>query len=515
MNQLLSIVDDKIVIEKLRVTHLEGPILHSGNLTVVGTSTFNDTVSFDKNLLVKGVAEVDTLKVKNLITDDAKQFDAYTFSAADQADLEGKGLVWQDPAAIHQFVFKTGPNRIWSTESIDLYKNASYKIGGADVLQMDRLGQTVVSSNLRSVGVLDSLRVRGEVSLGETAFVKSSIGRFGINTETPNGALSVVDNLVEVVVSSYKENQAYIGTWSNNTLNIGTDNTPRITLSGTTVSIGSAKSQNATVKINGLLEVNKLKVDELVADTRIERTTPIEFQATDAESIYGKGLLWKGAGITRQLIMLPGPDRIQSTEHFSLNNDKEFIIGGDTVLTRTSLGPSVTGSALTSVGTLTSLAVEGPVNLANVLTIDNNQLYIKTQLTVGENNTTTLTDTNIKSNSESFGIEIKGTTEFSVSSSGNIQLGDKENTGRVINAYGKLAVNVSNPREDSDLEVNGTVVINGRKQTHGDSIPVDGQWIKGDIVWNTDPKETDYIGWVCVLSGTPGTWKSFGYISER
>lgn len=43
--------------------------------------------------------------------------------------------------------------------------------------------------------------------------------------------------------------------------------------------------------------------------------------------------------------------------------------------------------------------------------------------------------------------------------------------------------------------------------------PTTGDWAQGDIVWNSAPSSAGYIGWVCTVSGTPGTWKGFGLIA--
>ena len=43
--------------------------------------------------------------------------------------------------------------------------------------------------------------------------------------------------------------------------------------------------------------------------------------------------------------------------------------------------------------------------------------------------------------------------------------------------------------------------------------PTTGTWERGSIVWNTAPAELGFIGWVCTIAGTPGTWKSFGAIT--
>lgn len=512
MNQLLSIVDDKIVIEKLRLKHLEGNVLHSGNLTVVGAAAFNDSVTLDKDLKVKGAIEVETLKVANLITDNAEQKDAFTFEAHSLNQLDGKGLLWHEPTMTHQFVLRDEPRRIWTTENIDLHRDAKFQIGGADVVLADRLGNAIVHSNLKTVGVLESLSVRGDVDLGDSIFINSSLGRLGLNTDQPNGALSVVDNLVEVIIGAYKDDQAYIGTWSNNTLNIGTDNTSRIAIQGNAISFGSSKYKNADVKIHGQLEVNKLLVNELVADTRIERSTPIEFKATADNSIFGKGLLWTGDGPNRQFILLPNPDRLHSTESINLVAGKEFLINNTPVLRETGLGESVVYSSLTSLGTLQALTVSGPINLSEQLIINDGTVSFSNTVNVGS---LTISERNIKAAVSEFNLAVEDTTELSISSTGNIQLGSKENTTRVVSVYGRLAVNVSNPSTDANFTVDGSVVINGKKQTHGDQIPAGGNWNKGDIIWNNDPQETSYIGWVCVMSGTPGTWKPFGYIGER
>lgn len=38
--------------------------------------------------------------------------------------------------------------------------------------------------------------------------------------------------------------------------------------------------------------------------------------------------------------------------------------------------------------------------------------------------------------------------------------------------------------------------------------PTTGTWVKGDIVWNSQPSAGNPPGWVCTTSGSPGTWSS-------
>ena len=45
-------------------------------------------------------------------------------------------------------------------------------------------------------------------------------------------------------------------------------------------------------------------------------------------------------------------------------------------------------------------------------------------------------------------------------------------------------------------------------------VPTDVVYEKGDIIWNSNPAPSGFIGFVCIESGTPGVWKSFGAISS-
>lgn len=48
--------------------------------------------------------------------------------------------------------------------------------------------------------------------------------------------------------------------------------------------------------------------------------------------------------------------------------------------------------------------------------------------------------------------------------------------------------------------------------TYASSAPVVGGWERGDIVYSNTPSAGGKVGFVCVATGTPGTWKAFGAI---
>lgn len=512
MNQLLGLDGDKLVVNALKVANLEGPTQVTGAVRFNSGTVFAAHANFMSDISVGGTIEAEVLKVKKIVTDDAQQQDAFTFTAGEINSLDGQGVKWNEPKMLHQLVFRSEPARIFSSENIDLRAKCAYQIGGVEVLRADRLGAGVSQSSLRSVGVLDSLRVAGDSVLGETLVVNSVMNRVGVNTENPHSALSVLDTDVEVVVGSSGVNRAFVGTYSAQTLELGTDNTARLTFSPDgTATFGNSKTKNANVKIYGTLEV-----ENLVTDTRLEKTTPLIFKESEGSSIYGKGMVFNGAGVgnTKQFVLLTNPDKFHSTEHLALAEGKSFLINNQVVLSENSLGNTVRHSSLNTVGLLESLSVKGESNFEGPVTIT------KGNITVSDNIRSfdlglDINAVKLDTKTNHFNIEVNGESEFSIINNGGITIGNKNDPNRSVSVHGRLAVNISNPDPSAAFSVNGVVIINGKKQTNSDSIPTAGTWSKGDIVWNTDPKETDYIGWVCVREGTPGEWKSFGYIGTR
>lgn len=507
MSQLLSIVDDKIVIEKLSLKYLDGNTTHVGTLDIKGGLKVVQSVSFDTDLRVRGTLNVDTINVKNLNRGDASQLDAFTFSADIESGLDGRGVVWGVGDTSYQLVFKSQPRRIYSSESFDISKNSTYQIDGVNVLLKDSLGSSIKHSKLTELGTLTGLEVDGNANLGNTVIVNSYLNRVGINTEIPNAAFSVMENGIEIVVGT-EDNRAVIGTWGNQALDIITDNTSRISIQGNTVTFGNESSKNAQVKINGTLTV-----DSIVSDVRVERIAPIEFLEDNNSGVYGKGLIWKAKGVSsRQFFLMPNPDRFYSTESIDLASGNYFSIGKNLVISETAVGEGVKNSSLETLGTLSGLTVGGNVNLSDALKVIDSAAIANRLFTVASGDVTLKLTADSISASDSIRVFVKDTQELSVTDTG-ITVGNKNNTARTINAYGKLAVNITHPDPDAAFSVAGPVVMNGKKFVTADAMPTSGEWNVGDIAWNSTPQTSSYIGWVCVISGNPGVWKPFGQIA--
>jgi hypothetical protein len=56
------------------------------------------------------------------------------------------------------------------------------------------------------------------------------------------------------------------------------------------------------------------------------------------------------------------------------------------------------------------------------------------------------------------------------------------------------------------------VAMGGELCVHAAAAPTTGDHVWGEIVWNSAPVAGGKIGWVCVATGTPGTWKAWGAI---
>lgn len=278
--------------------------------------------------------------------------------------------------------------------------------------------------------------------------------------------------------------------------------------------------------VSGTIKANRLEVSELKADVRLERTSPLEFKSMAGNSIIGKGLIWSGEGSTKQFILRQA-DKFFSSENLDLQKEKSFMIDGINVLSEQELGPTVKKSRLTELGNLKSLVVLGNVNLNNHFIYDSVAerlgMGIETPhglVSLGKNNVELKLDINEKSQAligvhgyNDLGIITDDTIRLTVHNNGNITLGNKNSQPTQIHVHGKLSISVNSPDPSVDLHVNGSIKFKGQLQTYDDHAPTQGFYNKADIVWNTDPRSGQPVGWVCTRSGTPGDWRAFGIIS--
>jgi macrodomain Ter protein organizer (MatP/YcbG family) len=288
--------------------------------------------------------------------------------------------------------------------------------------------------------------------------------------------------------------------------------------------ISSSPTIYGDLTVQGLITAQKLHVNELTADVRNERTSPLEFIA-DESGIYGKGLQWKGQGPTKQFIYRANPDRLWSSESIDISADASYFISNIPVLSANELGSSVRNSKLVTVGTLQNLRTQGD------LSIDDYIYYSGDSQRLGFGTDAPNASISVTSLETEFVIDVEGdstkignwttndlqivtdnTARITVRANGKIEFGKSSKNDARVSVFGKLGVGVNNVSDDVSFATAGGIEVAGTKILTGTSIPNNGTFRQGDIVYNTTAVATGYVGWVCVRSGTPGEWKPFGQI---
>lgn len=501
MSQLFTILDDKIVINKAVIGQIEGPTTFTGLLDISGSATIHN------NLTVQGRLVVDVIEANQVIDRSSKTTttsavsSSTIFTADEEALLNGQGFTWVAGQDQNTLAYRTG-SRLGTSLNLDLDLGRSYKIDNIDVLTHNTLGSSISRSSLRQLGPLNNLTVVGNVEVGQFFYVDSDTNRIGIDTEAPNGKLSVVDNGAEFIVGSAVQGTIKVGTYSSHDVAIVTDDTTRITIKNSgDVYVGNPNSRDVKFVVHG-----SIHAESIISETKIERTDSVKFIATEGSS-YGIGLSWTGTGSPKQLLLNSGPDRIWSSEHFDLAGNRNYLVNGKTVLSETTLGSTVTQSSLTSVGVLNSLAVVGSTSLAALQATSVNTR----SLTVGtDHQVLTVSETGIAS-TLSISLTVSGDSVF-YADPNTITIGAKDRTRKNIRTFGTLSVNVTNPDPELSLAVDGNIGFAGRKFITGASAPEYGNYSIGDICWNTNPMIGGNVGWICLSPGTPGMWSKFGNI---
>jgi len=406
--------------------------------------------------------------------------------------------------------FITRNGRLWANHDLDLSVGKVFSIDNTPILSTTTLGVTVSTSNLRQVGTLHDLEVAGNAILSNFAYFNSEFGRLGLGTNEASLALDIVENNVNIAMGSPDANLATVGTLSNHDLAIVTDSVARVTIKNTgEVTIGDPVNKSGVLNVYGTLNVTNI-----VADTRVEKSSSLHFYSTGNASVYGLGLIWAGAGVQpKQLMLMSGPDRIHSTESLDLAEGRSFSISGQSVLSGAALGPSVIYSNLITVGSLQNLQVSGHTVLNSDVTATQGTTQLRDVIIVDNADRIDLSATKLNAFGD-FGIT---TQRLNIVShvNGSIIIGDASNTRKPVRVFGPLSVNTQNPDPRMSLTVPGDVSIGGSVQTRGTAAPELGEYTAGDICWNTSPTANSYVGWVCVTGGNPGHWIGFGLIASQ
>ena len=291
----------------------------------------------------------------------------------------------------------------------------------------------------------------------------------------------------------------------------------------TVTDILSSVSITGDLNVAGSITAEKLHVNELTADIRNERSSPLEFVAEGDAGVYGKGLQWRGDGPTKQFVYRANPDRIWTTESLDLNSGCSLYIDNVPVVSASELGSTINKSSLTTVGTLNNLRTSNDLIIDDWIHYEaaSNRLGIGTEAPNAQLSVVSLESEFIvdcEGNSTKIGnwttdtldIVTDNEARISITAYGDIVLGSHNQNKTKV--QGKLGINVNQP--SADIETAGPVKFQGKKFETSTEIPVRGTYYLGDIVWNQLPTPTGYVGWICIREGSPGEWKPFGQINN-
>lgn len=209
--QQLAVMDDGIVMS----TGLAAP-----ELLVEKDATISGTLSV-QNLAVRGSVNVDNPSWGELANNISNM------ALAKMADQWKTDLVKEIL-------------NLAQTQNIDF---ASVTVQGNPLVTGDCLSPMITKTNIQKTGVLESLRVAGDVDLSESLSVRRN--RVGINTDSPEMALSIWDEEVSVIMGKLGKQQAYLGTSRLQNLAIGINRVPQIELD-----------------VDGLTTIKKLRVGQ-------------------------------------------------------------------------------------------------------------------------------------------------------------------------------------------------------------------------------------------------------------
>lgn len=271
--------DAKEIARKLPFRSLSGDHINGGKIHNFSSSGISDkstteqiivadngvTVKkFAEGFKVNGNIEVEDAQIKVLKADvvQANSIIGNLDYASDAPvkfagkDIDGKGLIWIGKGHNKQFIYASNPDRFFVSENIDFARGKSITVNNIKLIDEQELGPTVTKSNLREVGRLKNLIVDGDVILDQYIVYSSTTNRLGLGIEEPNGALSVAEDGIEVIIGTKDSVRGYLGTYASHNLDIVTDNTARISVSASgNIQLGNPKLAPVQVSVHGKLSV--------------------------------------------------------------------------------------------------------------------------------------------------------------------------------------------------------------------------------------------------------------------
>lgn len=188
----------------------------SCQITVMDETTVVENELTARNANIVNTAVVQNLVVKGTVNIDNPSWDQLS-DGISQKTLDKLTDEWKTLLTVQV------ANQI-KTNGIDF---DSVTVGGESLITGNTLSRKITDTSIQSLGVLRTLTVAGESTFNNQTFNVLN-KRIGVNTLTPEMALSIWDEEVSVVIGKNKANEAYIGTNRAQGVSIGVNRIPQI-----------------------------------------------------------------------------------------------------------------------------------------------------------------------------------------------------------------------------------------------------------------------------------------------
>jgi len=264
---------EKIITDKIAeqfAEQFDGMGLHC-NATKREMTIMEDTVVVENTIAATNVSVYEQLAVKNAtISGDLLVNGSIDITTGAWDELSSNIKI----AVVDEVIIAVKQDMIDAviSQSNDL-DFTQISINGKPALSGNTLGSQITNSTLNTVGTLKGLKVIGTSTVDA---IHSVDKRVGINTKTPNSALAVWDDEIEIIIGKLKEQTAFIGTNRSQDLAIGVKRRDDISIdTDGVVTIRKLKLGNHTIKHGNSVPGYAGASGDLVLNTTLTEDNPI------------------------------------------------------------------------------------------------------------------------------------------------------------------------------------------------------------------------------------------------
>jgi len=281
-------------------------------------------------------------------------------------------------------------------------------------------------------------------------------------------------------------------------------------------------------KVSGVLETH-VHVTTLLVEGR---ELVVSAGAVNKETLHNAGVYWGQHGPT--ILFDRFLDKLSISCGLELVAGSEITINGKQALTESALGKNIKSSGLTRLGVLEELLVDGEART---------EILYTEKLVIGADSPSNLA-ISASEDQISWGMgEVSGQLVLKIEQPRGIviQQGDTvvvtfDSDATIVESDLVIAENIKVEKDiigkgnigvAKNLYVGSGAKINNEGAAQFTSIrigansiswapvkPEFGTFVKGDIVYNSEPTVGLAAGWICLESGNPGTWAAMAFVVQ-